>query len=543
MRSHSARKWGIVLVFVFALTLLSLGIMFTFRDRDTIIQGNFGSTLSFSEQSIPVSFSVSSSYKTPPFTNNSDTWSTSFASILEASYRYFGVQTNFISHNQYVRFSPHSIKNAIQSYCSTSTSKLCTDLDNLVAADFPLVSQKKDLIPQLALPIDFCQDNTCTNSQIAAAGNPVNFEIINYKHAITTNDIKHLLYTEEKPLVLTIKKPYIAYEFNCSDHRVAGNKECNLPTNLENQSNIENESIIYNNNNTSYYITAATIPSAEYVLPKTPAKLILGEPETFLIYGYNDEHVSSFEMPADYPFKRSIGGFICKKSTELYGNQQTYLMGKEPRISNINSCMSNSPLFWKGADVIFVDEFIRNNTINEKDFESYVNPYSEDNIDLNDFNVNEDDINTTFYESIYLQNPTILKCINSSICDPQYNYSIASFESKPLIIKEDNGFTFYYLFKWCETNITNSTMPELFKLDTISSLEINKVFQPITKIAATTSGCAYWFIPYDLIDEEMRLEFNSEIHAISIDFEWKKESYACTKEQNYEKIIRSTFQY
>ena len=547
MRSHSARKWGIILVFVFALTLLSLGIMFSFRDRDTIIQGNFGSSLSFSEQSIPVSFSVSSSYTTPPFYSD-DTWSTAFASILEASYRYFGVQTNFISSSQYVRFSPNSIRNAVISSCNATSQGYCADIDNLVAANLPEISTIKSLIPQLALPIDFCQDEECTNSQIAAAGNPVNFEIINYKHAITTNDIKHLLYTEEKPLVLTIKKPYIAFEFTCNNSKMENNADCLKHTDFLYQDsvsynfNMDAENETFSSNATGLYLAAAEISSAEYFVPKSPAKLVLGEPETFLIYGYNDEHVSTFDFSNDYPFKKSIGGFICKKSNDKYGNHQNYLMGKQPKIQNIKSCMSNSPNFWKPADINFVNSFIKNNTHAQKDSTlSHIYHYSlNDKSDENSIDFVEP--NTQLFNSIYLQNATILRCVNSSICNPDLNYSLASFESKPLIVKESNGFTYYYIYKWNESVINKSySYPELIKLDSISSIEISSVFEPYVDGISTDSSCTYWFIPYDLIDEEMRIAHNSGIHAISIDFEWKKESYARAKEQNYEKILRSTF--
>ena len=481
MRSHTAKKWGTIIVIIFAVTLLVLGILFSFQGDTRSVQ-NRGSIPYFSEQSMPSSFSVSESYETDVF-DKGNSWGASVASLLEGSYRYFGVQTNFLPQKQYVRFSSNSPVSAANRFCQNSN--LCKNQGNSFnAALFPIiVINNSSLIPEFSLPIDFCNDSICSNSFSSSKNNPISFEVTNSKWARTIADIKHLIYQEEKPLLMTILEPFISFTLPCSDKKVSSNKEC-----------------IEKTSETSEYIVSARLPSAEYFLPRKPGKLVLGEPETFLVYGFNDEHVTFIGSNNIESVKSSTGGFIVKKAEGATGNYNKYLQGKTTRFVNNRDCRYNTPLIWKGADIDCVDK----------------------------------------HKSLVKCGATLLNCTNGKYCNKKYLYAIASYNGEPLLIEDESGFPYYYFY---QVESKKGEDPVLIKFDNVSAFEVSDTF--MNKELELNKKCGYWFIPYELIEEEIELSNHESepVHAVSVAFAWKKESYAKSKEWNYERISRSTYTY
>ncbi|OHT14735.1 hypothetical protein TRFO_02994 [Tritrichomonas foetus] len=363
----------------------------------------------------------------------------------------------------------------------------CQFMENkyFVAADFPKLFEKMDDLDRLFISGHFCSINNCSDLQKVIQSNPIILEPISYSWASTVNDIKQLLSESENPLLLSIPQPIEKYYLPCSDSRV----NCSIY--------FEKCPSFIQSEKCGILSFLSELSNAEFYQPSFPAIPDVGPPLTFLLFGWNDDFVtkvSKFQSNAQSNslIKVSNGGFIVKRTAidnrKTKGNALGYFDGSLLFGDNDKMCGSqNNPQKWKAND--------------------------------------------------------LLKCINPSLCDTRYNYTMYVQENGEHVVNNDKyGMTLTKMYKWKRTNENKSknknennedALPfdeigELFDYDLVPYHHLDIAFNLLFEENQTySSACSYWFLPYDVVEELDSIGSPSmkKVHAVNFAVKWSKGSY------------------
>lgn len=229
--------------------------------------------------------------------------------------------------------------------------------------------------------------------------------------------------------------------------------------------------------NCTYLSFPSYLPNSEFYLPEGEAISDFTQPLTLLLYGWNDDFVTKVPNSAsiDNTIHISKGGFLVKQSQLQKGNALNYYDGSLLSKENVELCRSPSDSFeWKDSDILI--------------------------------------------------------CINESYCDPSFNYSIYTQENGEHVVNLDfYGITTTKMYKW------NKNTKELFDFDAVPYHYLDLAFKLFneSEVQSSKEICAYWFLPYDLIERLTSLPgFSDQIHSIYFATRWLKSSYLVLEERD-----------
>lgn len=442
--------------------------------------------LLYSDESLPLMYSVPASFDTPS-RSTPRTWFTAVADFLEASYRNFGVRNGYL-HDTFVRFSPVAIERMIEEYVDDEVPSIAASLPAIL-----LKYQRK--LSGMAVPSSVCATENCT--EVFAFHNPITFEVGDIRYAQTVSEMKHLLATRQRPLLLTIPSPVTEYWIPCYDPRVNDTKSCQ--TQQPCPAFIKADSC-------GHLMMPAELPSSEYFQSTLPAGSVAGPAETLVVVGYTDDHVTLIGKPKIRVVKRSSGGFIVKR---LNGNTIGFYEGSVSFMDNSAYCASDSdPRKWR-APLFKCMEKKKKVSLCSASKKTERRPK---------------------------RPATILKCVNESLCNTSKLYALVQSplnNSEHIVYDDESGYSFTRMYEF-DSGDSEATM---FEYSGLPYHRLGVAFRRVSKDeedeAEENIGdlCSYWFLPYDVVDEMVMLSttpFN-RVHACSIDLKWRRDGYRMDK--------------
>jgi len=449
MTRDASMRCGAIIVTLLAVSLLVIGLFLSLKKTGLIIPKT-DQNIYYTDESISSVFVVSESFDVP-ISSYKNLWTRTIVSFLESSYRFFGVQTGYLSANEYVEYSPSAIDYHINNIISSAPSYQYLD-QGIALTLHHLIKCNLSSSKHISIPYGMCNDDECSNYPQIIAKNPVSFQVFDYKMVKTVRDMKYLLLETERPLLITFLEPLIEFALPCTDKRVDQKNECTL-------------------------LFPALLPSNEYFLPANHSKLRAMKPVTYMVVGWNDDHVNIIGKERQPYIKESHGGFIIKKADHSSGNLINYYMGSKSSDYNRELCHDlSSPSEWIGVRI--------DGTVG---------------------------------------NYTKLECINSEFCNTSYEYALAVKDNNERIVGiDEHGLSITKMYI-----IHNSTYRELINFDRAPFHCLSYIFRANLSRKNPLESCLYGFLPFDLLEEEIRISSSSKsmVHAISIGIKWPKESY------------------
>ena len=475
----------------FFFVLLSLCMMavalFLAITKGVVRFRNDSQILLYSDESLPLIYSVAASFDTPG-RNGVRSWFTCVADLLEASYRHFGETRHWLKNNTFVRFSPTAIQRMIEEYVDDDVPA--------VAASLPAILLKYGRkLSGMAVPAAACKSENCT--EVFKFRNPVAFEVGEVRYAQTVSDMKHLLVSERRPLLLTMPSPVTEYWIPCYDPRVQNTKSCQ---------NKQPCPAFIKGDTCGHVMVPSELPSSEYFQTKLPAGSVAGAAETLVVVGYTDDHVSLIGKPKIRVVKRSSGGFIVKRTG---GNTIGFYEGSVSFTDNFGYCARDGdPRQWRAPLFKCMEKKGKAKNCSS--------------------------VKKT--ERRPKRSSTILKCIDGTLCNTSKLYAMVQSplnNSEHIVYEDESGYSYTKMYEF-DNEDSAATM---FEYSGVPYHMLGTAFRKSSKDdeeeAEEDTGelCNYWFLPYDVVDEMIMLSTTplNRVHACSLDIKWERDSYRLDK--------------
>ncbi|KAK8860450.1 hypothetical protein M9Y10_012115 [Tritrichomonas musculus] len=478
MYTFSNVRCGLIIIAAVTMGLFALGMVYAFK-RGNVTINSPDSMVLYSDQSLPTSFYFPDEYDTPQNFNNNE-WISATLEFIESTYRSFGIRSGFLNNDLYLKFDSDFYSKVLNYYCKEIGNGCPPQKESFVASTFPKLFE---IIPDLAnlfVYSGYCDSNNCRDIKKIIQANPINLEAIDSNWAITVSDIKQLLSESEQPLLMTVPYPYVRYKIPCDDHRANCHSKDSEKENF-NQGIFTCPNWIGSDKKCTSLIFPAEISNGEFYKPQFPASIGFGPPITFLLYGWNDDFVTkaSNSMSQLNTIFLSRGGFIVKRPLRLKGNSLNFYDGSLLFSDNDRICGSPyDPQRWRKNDTLI--------------------------------------------------------CINASLCDPKFNYSIFVQDNGEHVINTDKyGISVTKMIRW------NNEINETFDYDRVPYQNLDLAFNLATSIDPRNSFnpnmCGYWFLPYEIVESA---ESNGnwslkKVHAINFAVKWTKSSYSKKSEVEF----------
>lgn len=484
MYTFSNVKCGLIIIAAVTMGLFALGMVYAFKRGNVTIYSP-DSMILYSDQSLPASFYFSVEYDTPQQSIN-DEWISSTIDYIESTYRSFGIRSGYLNSDLYLKFDSNFYTKVLNFYCKEIGNGCPPQKELFVASSFPKIFENVVDLTHLFVHHKYCDSADCTDISKVILNNPLVLEYIDYNWAITVSDIKQLLSESEQPLLMTIPYPYIKYIIPCDDHRANCTSDSKIDEFSIKKKIFSCPNWIDSNKKCTYLSFPAELSNAEFYKPQFPALIDFGNPLTFLLYGWNDDFVTkaSNSMSQLKTVQISRGGFIVKRPLKQKGNSLNLYDGS--LLFNENDKICGSP-----------------------------------------------------YDVQRWGKDDILICINSSLCDTRYNYSLFVQENGEHVINSDlYGISVTKMNRW------NEKVNETFDYDQIPYQNLDLAF----KLAKNQNNrsfnsniCGYWFLPYDIIEQADSIVNSTakKVHAINVAVKWTKGSYPKKSEgePQFKKIV------
>ncbi|OHT11031.1 hypothetical protein TRFO_19421 [Tritrichomonas foetus] len=452
-----------------------------------------------SEESLPLNYFVNTTYDSL-LHSESTSWQNSIVDFLEFSFKKEFIKKNYLKQDQFVGFSPDGIVSQLKEFCE--------DKFPSIASSFISIIEKCPKMKSMPFPLSKCKTRNC--SEAIKNNNHFFFDIVSSKYALTTFDIKSLLYQAGKPILLSIPQPITELWIPCDDSFVSDSFSC--------RNNQPCPSFV-NASSCGHSLFNSELPSAEYYQPKYPASAVTGNPLTFTVYGYSDDHVTLIGKNNLPIVKRSVGGFVVKKAG---GNTIGFYDGSVSFQENAALCTRpNDPWSWRGP--LFKCMQKKHNITKCPSVKKDLRKSK--------------------------KSATILKCVDERYCNISNFYSLVQSPLNNLeniVYSSSNGMTTTLMYEWepnkSATLIDYVGLPfqnlgiAFQKTLNIGSLELydeekfdeddydNSIHEEKENEFKKNSLCNFWFLPYDVVDEAIMLSSvpTNRVHAISTELKWEK---------------------
>ena len=409
---------------------------------------------------VPTRFAVSWLYDTPAKLVNSSekSWASAVTALLEAYYRHQGVATSLLGDSEYVKLSDRSLWEAAAVLCEDEEG-----LDGASAAEFLNIAPRalRSILPETSCPEGgACDITTLTQSNVMEC------EMKETHYATTVEDIKRLLYTYKRPLVLSMPSVKADFVLPCTDERVKDVELCVKKMLLI-------DGVYY-----GVLRTSTRLQNGGYFVPVAPAKAVLDGYDNFLLVGFNDDLHVVTGINQFSSVRSSKGAFIVKGlKGHVGGSTVPAMSGRELDAPNHHACLAGTdPLWWQPYD----------------------GPKS---------------------------TPTTLECVDARYCDTSKKYWLAAYPNQtvnpcqqPYVVEDEYGLTTTYYYE-----VGSS---ELKQINDVPFWRLNHVFSSGKSTGDTM--CGYWRIPYELVDLAVARSgaIGSSVVAFDMPVKWSRNSYA-----------------
>jgi hypothetical protein len=221
----------------------------------------------------------------------------------------------------------------------------------------------------------------------------------------------------------------------------------------------------------------ALLPNAQFFLQLPPAVLVAGPPITMLVYGWSDEFSMTIGDDPGTTVTRSSGGFVVKL----------------PRGSD-------------GQPITFYDRTL--------------------------FYVDSQRVCRSRRDPAQWTPDVVLRCKNATFCNTTANFSMFYDGGRQVVNELDFGMTETVMVEslnGVERTVNFSAIPYHFLSEAFEAINIDS--------HNDQELCAFWFLPYDLIEHLIAMDERTEPRPIAESFAWKwaKGSF----QQRHESIARS----
>ena len=376
----------------------------------------------------------------------------SLIGLLEGQYRAQGLARRALSSNESYVFSVQAFANYTHTICSRSDAPVfCEHIDDKLPAVFPYLLQYDSTLKKSIVANQTCEyrnDLKCDGLDAMLKLNPFEFEAELVHWGQSVSQIKEMLNRTRRPILLSMPKPLFNVLRKCTDNctRKCGDGECSIE---------------------SY---PAMKLDGSYFVPQAPAELRFSGYETFLIYGWNDEIITTTGQTYLRSYKPTMGGFIAKSwRGTLVGHSIGYYLGL------------------LGSDE---EEVMCPNRFNA-------------------FNWVPAHINSTFPANF--SKCDRLYCTNSQFCNVSASYALVAAPGghhMPVINEDEFGNPTVKMF---EVGSDNSS--KMVDIKGLPFHMLQRAFVPYKYEANEAHLCSYSFIPYELIDL-LRLEGNDVFNRV-----------------------------
>jgi hypothetical protein len=205
----------------------------------------------------------------------------------------------------------------------------------------------------------------------------------------------------------------------------------------------------------------ALLPNAQFFLPLPPAVLVTGPPLTMLIYGWNDEFSMTIGHDPATTVNRSTGGFIVKL----------------PRAAD-------------GQPITFYDRTL--------------------------FYVEAQRVCRSRRDPAQWTPDVVLHCKNATFCSTGVNFSMFYDGDRQVVNELDFGMTETLMVMSVDglnTTVNFSAIPYHFLSEAFEAINIES--------QNDQDLCAFWFLPYDLLERLIAMDVGRDEPPIAESFAWK----------------------
>lgn len=306
--------------------------------------------------------------------------------------------------------------------------------------------------------------NECVSVKDCSNKNHLKLRFNDPSFARTVDDMKALLASKKRPLIMSVPEIYADYYIPCSDERVKDSKQC-----------ISKEIMCPSHITTSEtycgLISSPThLDGGQFFMPASPAVARPEYPMVFNLVGYNNDFIPSGFPQQFSTLQLTKGAFIVKSlNGSGYGHTLDYLRG---RISY------------------------------QEDREICKNP-----TDVNNWKPCK---NHECTEDNYLQ------ANNDSPFDSNYFYSLVADNSQhsiPISYEDETGLTTTVLYK---INQKTGAVLNKFSTSAIPYWRLPEVFTKV-KDVKLNKDCSYWAVPYSYVELALSIEDASQASTLAVD--------------------------
>lgn len=445
------------------------------------------------EEPLPTRFMINNSYFIPKRQYNLNiAFTFSVTYLLEAYYRFNGIDKKYLNSNQYLQISQEILAKTLIDLCKSNTlnkTHFCVNREN----PDNLITLSSYFGDQAVFPSELKLETLDTKNKSDLEVNPLKFSVSDIQIFSGVSTTKRSLLISDQPHIMTMPMPMARFWFPCNDD--SSNKICN-------------ERLFrcqYNLSKFCYYVDFPV--EADFFNLKSD-QLVAGPSQSQILIGYNDNFIphqsySNSNLP--------IGGFLIKNCHGEIGHSINYLMGEISNQEENEICPNPKNIFyWIPATLQCAKE----------------NSYNISNCNKN--------IHVRSGEK-KLWGATELTCINETYCQKGDKY---------VLLSDENNSASY------GTLLTGTQYAKVIKLDDCKIVEIDKLpiqflymaFLPTVYGKAKEEYCGHLFYSYDSMNLlSSRISTTTENwRVINAKIKWLKRSYPSTYHKyDYTYVINS----
>lgn len=460
-------------------------------------------------------------------------WCFAMVYILEAQYHQQGVKFGFLKENEYVQFSKQAWFTWLHHQCVAHPEvKACNyggigikgnssedqEIESLYYFVKAWPEAQKSLLPESVCPYlrknesdpnwDYFQ---CPGLDTAIQSNPIEFKYINHTTVYSFSAIKRLLLESRRALGIGAPLPNMRYNIPCvgspfENEEMCTKKQYRCPPR-------------YNNDVEEYcykWDVDARQRDGVFLSSEDAAYVAEMGGHAMNVVGYNDEWLyrNRFQTKANVaPMK---GGFILHNSWRAEGHSVDYWMGEQSEENEAVLCPNHmSPFTWIPADLECVQA----------------------NID--DVTKCSTDIQRVRGKGI-AKGADLLNCSNQAICDPTKTYVLGRFGADANVQTLPDGSNRVEVIE-IDSSAKTATSKIINKLPFWT---FNKAFLPINFVENDKDGCGYWMMPYQTLENMLRLNWDllDNFKVFDYHVEFTNSSYSANKDpsKDYTFVEKST---
>ncbi|OHT16923.1 hypothetical protein TRFO_12800 [Tritrichomonas foetus] len=457
---------------------------------------------------IPRRYAVDRSYILPPTNqmNIGSCWCFSMIYLLESHYHHQGVEQGYLEPNEYVSFSKQAFFTWLGDQCHKhpevkacyygglmSNSSEDQQIESLYYFAKAWNETYNAVLPESVCPYTAKPDPIgnwsyfdCPGLYDALESNPIKWSFKKIANAYNVQGAKELLFKSKRALGIGSPLPNLRYYVPCADSLFADKDQC-----------VQKLHECPNGNGYCFIMDLDGRQQDGVFLSNVDTKFMSelgGHAMNFV--GYNDDwfYRNRFQTPASVA--PMTGGFILHNSWRPEGHSVEYYMGEQSEENEAVLCPNHkTPFNWIPVDTETVKEHLSNL----------------DTISTGIRRVRGN--GTTDYADR-------LVCKNADYCDVDADYFLQREDSGKIDANVSilaDGLNDISFIKVKSGQVESQTIHQF------PFWALSQIFTPKNPVENDPNGCGYWMLPYQTIENMIRINWdlfdNFRVFDIDIEFE------------------------